>query len=143
MNNAHSKNSQRDNLGLAYVMVWIWNAAPKALVLKTWSPDAGIILDGSASFKRWGLAGGSRSLEMGPCGLRLSESPPFPSFCFLVAKGKQLCSITLFYHNILPHHRPRNHEASWPWTETPEPWVKMSLSSFKLFLLGIFQWWKV
>jgi hypothetical protein len=37
-------------------------------VLNTWSPASGTILGDSGHFRRWDLAGGSKSLEVGPLG---------------------------------------------------------------------------
>jgi hypothetical protein len=50
------------------VMIWYEMYPQKAHVWKDWFPAGGAILGGSGNFRRWDLAGGSRSLEVGTWG---------------------------------------------------------------------------
>jgi hypothetical protein len=92
----------------------------KAHVLKSWSPTGSIILGGPGNFSRRGWAGGHRSLEVCPWVSTLISLSLLPG-CHEV-------------HSLLLHMPclPR-------WTE---PWDKISLSSLKLFMLGILSQWQ-
>jgi hypothetical protein len=83
---------------------------PKAHMLKAWSTAGGVILGGSRNFKRWGPAGGSRSLGGGislgtiPCHQLLPGSLSQLPECH--NESHVLC------HDVLSHHGPETKEPS-------------------------------
>jgi hypothetical protein len=51
---------------MSFILVSLFGyemSSRKTLVLKVWSPTCGTILGGAKNFRRWGLAGGSRTLS--------------------------------------------------------------------------------
>lgn len=67
----------RNLIFLAPTMVWLLNIPLKVPVLKTWLPACGTV-EGSETFRRWGLVEGLKSLGTSP-GSKLQDSCTFSS----------------------------------------------------------------
>jgi hypothetical protein len=103
-----------------YLLALEW--PPKAPMLKTQSQPIAFLGSGRM-FRRWGLV--ERSEVMGRVPLKGILAPVVFSPCFL-----GIMRWTSSHQNVLPQHRSKITGQS---DHALQPWVKISLSSLKLF----------
>jgi hypothetical protein len=104
-------------------------------VLKTWSPAGCATLE-VVDDRKWGLAGGSRSLEVCPGKVHLVPGPSL-SFCFH-AVMRTLSSTMPCHHDALPHHvRPIAMGSANHALKSLELSAKIIIFFHKLFFPGI------
>lgn len=99
---------------------------PKAHMLSVWSPVFGQLESGRTSWER--------ALRLKTCRGMVFEGgigTLDPFFLFASRSQRGVHS----HHDIVPHHCPRNKKVQWQWTEASETVTKVTLPSFKLFIL--------
>jgi hypothetical protein len=99
---------------------------PQVRVLNTWSPTGGTILRGNGDFRKWDLAGESRSLP-GPLSLPLSLLSALHEWTAFVTWS--------FCHDVWLCYRPKKHtQPSDHGLNPPKPWAKRSFLSLNCSL---------
>jgi hypothetical protein len=113
----------------------MWSVLHRLMCLNVWNLVGDAILGGCTNFRRWGLAGGSRSLGVGGP----FKVIPDPSFCLILSASCQQWSeeVSLPYTPTMMFCPSTWGHTTMDWLNPLEPWAKLNPSSLRLFLSGI------